>query len=84
MVSCAARSERVTSSETEWLITSHSLRRNLLSSIPSLFQDMDLYIYTYERVERQQHLRSFERLSGISIGRQVVKREIRREVTRFN
>lgn len=82
MVSCAARSERVTSSETEWLITSHSLRRNLLSSIPSLFQDMDLYIY--ERVERQQHLRSFERLSGISIGRQVVKREIRREVTRFN
>lgn len=53
MVSCAARSERVTSSETEWLITSHSLRRNLLSSISSLFQDMDLYIYIYTYARRK-------------------------------
>lgn len=54
MVSCAARSERVTSSETEWLITSHSLRRNLLSSISSLFQDMDLYIYIYTRMQGER------------------------------
>lgn len=78
MVFCVARCERVTSSETEWLITSHSLR-NLLSS--SLLQDMDLYVYINMCMRRERGKRrrietiSFEILSGISIGRQLVKRE---------
>lgn len=64
----------------------------LSSKSPLFFQDMDFihkYVYTYGEKKgnvqgSRQHLRSFERLSGISIGRQLVKREIRREVTRFN
>lgn len=61
------------------------------SRLLSFFKIWILYInmYTYGEKEgniegSRQHLRSFERLSGISIGRQLVKREIRREVTRFN